>query len=219
MPHRMVVRVMLRSLSPPSTKLTISFRRQTPFPKCRLSSPPVRRLRHARRCPWSSPLRSRACACSVESCRPRPSCRCDRCAGGRSCSRSAWSDRIWVFRVTCLVCFACRFISAQGFADDALQRYVFLDRELAAVVVLRRDVQDAAVHARNLDAHLAKIGRDTDKFARQSATLCPIGARSESSSFHKNQGRQGLRVLRFAQNGQQNARTVFLHLHRRGVNI
>src|SRR3989442_13652057 len=99
---------------------------------------------------------------------------CGRCAASRWCSRSAWSDRILVSPVTYLVCFARHFISTQSFADDALERHVFLDGQLAAIVVFGRNVQDALIHGRNFDRYVAKTVGSPDGFARSRPPLPPV---------------------------------------------
>ena len=100
-----------------------------------------------------------------------------------------------------------------------MQRHVFLDRQLAAVVVFRGDVEDAAVQARNLDAHVAKIRGHTDKLARKRAALRAVCARAERRRLCENQRHQRLRILRLAQNREQDSRTIFFHLHRRREHV
>src|SRR5438874_6366799 len=73
-------------------------------------------------------------------------------------------------------------VREEGCTDDALQRHVFFDGQLAAVVVFGCDVQDAAVHAGNLDAHVSVICCDTHKFARQRAALRAVSARDRKST-------------------------------------
>jgi hypothetical protein len=57
-------------------------------------------------------------------------------------------------------------VAMHRFVDYLLQRNVLFDCELAAVVVLGRNVQNATIYTRNLDAHIT-VGRgNTDGFAR-----------------------------------------------------
>src|SRR5207249_9091953 len=83
--------------------------------------------------------------------------------------------------------FPARFIGAEGFADHALERDVFFDGKLAAVVVFGRNVQDTAVHAGNLDAHVAEICGNSYEFARERAALCAVSARAKGRCFGKDQ--------------------------------
>src|SRR2546423_6649720 len=81
-------------------------------------------------------------------------------------------------------------ILSQRLIDDPLQRNIFLRGKFSAIVVLRGDVQDAPVHTRQFDAHIAKDGGHIYGLAWEHTALGAIGAHAEGGGLRKNQGHQ-----------------------------
>src|SRR5580698_5446172 len=94
-------------------------------------------------------------------------------------------------------------VPAEGFIDDLLEWNVFFYGESAAVVEFRCGVLDAAIDARQLDAHVAESCGDAYMFARQDATMRRGGANAEGCRLRKNQRCKRVGVLRLAQHREQ----------------
>src|SRR5215472_4015409 len=98
----------------------------------------------------------------------------------------------------------------QRFLHDHLQWYTVLGGDAAAVFVFRRVAGYGAVHAGNLDAHSAEVGRDGLPLATEHLAFFLAPPDTQRGSFSEDDFGQVLRGFRLREDGQQRSRAVLL---------
>ena len=110
-------------------------------------------------------------------------------------------------------------VKLQRFLHDALQRYMPLSRDAAAILVFRSIIRYGAIHARDLQSYIAPAGRYGDPFSSERLTLFLALPHAQSARFRENQVREFGGVLGSAQDCQQHSRPILLHLHRHAKSV
>src|SRR5580698_7909531 len=110
-------------------------------------------------------------------------------------------------------------IKLHCFLHDALQRYMPLSRDAAAILIFWSIIRYGAIHARDLQSYIAPAGRYGYPFSSERLALFLALPHTQSARFRENQVREFGSVLGSAQDYQQHSRPILLHLHRHAKSI